>query len=195
MVGELISLPLRATGLAARLWWRSAERTLGLASDAASYVAGLVAPSQSSDHLAPPRADAPTPSEQPVPASSPVASASPTSATDPLPPAEPVGLRVKEPQPVSPAEEPTHVSREAELVEEFAEPGAEDGAGPEIHIREPWDGYGRMNTREVTARLHDASAAELAAVQLYESSTRGRQTILSAVARQMRGANGNGARA
>jgi hypothetical protein len=52
-----------------------------------------------------------------------------------------------------------------------------------------------MSARQVTARLGDASAAELAAVQLYESSTRSRQTILSAAARQLRSANGNGSRA
>ena len=87
------------------------------------------------------------------------------------------------------------MSAEPELVEEFAEPGAENGAGPELHIREPWDGYQDMNARQVTARLGEASAAELAAVQLYESSTRSRQTILAAVARQLRSANGNGSRA
>jgi hypothetical protein len=87
------------------------------------------------------------------------------------------------------------VSEEPELVAEFAEPGVEDGAGPELHIREPWDGYRDMSARQVTARLGDASAAELAAVQLFESSTRSRQTILSAVARQLRSANGNGSRA
>jgi hypothetical protein len=48
-----------------------------------------------------------------------------------------------------------------------------------------------MSARQVTARLGDASPAELAAVQLYESSTRSRQTILSAVARQLRSANGS----
>lgn len=94
------------------------------------------------------------------------------------------------------------MSEEPELVEEFAEPGAEDGAGPELHIREPWEGYRHMTVRDITARLSGASAAELAAVQLYESSNRGRQTILAAVARQLRsteqhasqmsGANGSG---
>ncbi|HZU60816.1 MAG TPA: hypothetical protein VE983_07600 [Solirubrobacteraceae bacterium] len=93
---------------------------------------------------------------------------------------------------MAPAEEPTHVSEEPVLVEEFAEPGAEDGAGAELHIREPWDGYRRMNAREVTARLSGASSAVLAAVLLYESSTQGRQTVLAAVQRQMRAANGSG---
>jgi hypothetical protein len=93
---------------------------------------------------------------------------------------------------VAPPEEPTHVSEEPELVDELAEPGAEDGAGAELHIREPWQGYRHMNAREVTARLAGASDAELAAVQLYESSTQGRQTVLAAVERQMRVGNGSG---
>jgi hypothetical protein len=78
------------------------------------------------------------------------------------------------------------VSEEPVLVAESAEPGAEDGAGPEIHIREPWEGYRKMTARDVTARLSGASAAELAAVELYESSNRGRQTILAAVTRELR---------
>jgi hypothetical protein len=95
------------------------------------------------------------------------------------------------------------VSEEPELVEEFAEPGAEGGAGPELHIREPWKGYREMSAREITARLAEMPAAELAAIELYETSHRGRQTILDAVARQLRsqpqgeaaqpsGANGHG---
>jgi len=95
------------------------------------------------------------------------------------------------------------VSEEPELVQELAEPGAEGGAGPELHVREPWKGYREMSAREVTARLTDMPAAELAAVELYETSHQGRQTILDAVARQLRsqpqgkaaqpsGANGHG---
>jgi hypothetical protein len=108
-----------------------------------------------------------------------------------------------EPRPATPVEEPAHVSEEPELVEEVAEPGAEDGAGAELHIREPWEGYRDMSAREIGARLVGATTAELAAVQLYESANRSRQTILAAVARhlksqpqsgasQMTGANGGG---
>jgi hypothetical protein len=82
------------------------------------------------------------------------------------------------------------VSEEPVLVEEFAEPGAEDGAGAELHVQEPWSGYARMNAKEVIARLAGATPAELAAVQLYESGHRGRQTIMTAVAREMPSANG-----
>jgi hypothetical protein len=110
---------------------------------------------------------------------------------------------VSEPQSGPPAEAPAHVSEEPVLVEEFAEAGVENGAGPELHIHEPWTGYQKMSARDITARLAGASAAELAAVKLYESSNRGRQTILAAVARHLRsqpngeasqltGANGSG---
>jgi len=38
MVGELITLPLRLTGAAWRLWWRAADQALGLASAAAGQL-------------------------------------------------------------------------------------------------------------------------------------------------------------
>lgn len=95
------------------------------------------------------------------------------------------------------------MSEEPELVQEFAETGAEGGAGPELHVREPWKGYRDMSAREVKARLAEAPTAELAAIELYETSHRGRPTILDAVARELRsrpqgqaarpnGANGHG---
>jgi hypothetical protein len=82
------------------------------------------------------------------------------------------------------------VSEEPELVEELAEPGAEDGAGAEVRVEPPWEGYEQMNAKQVIARLGSASTAELAAVQLYEGGNRGRRTILNAVQRELRGANG-----
>lgn len=118
------------------------------------------------------------------------------------PATEPPAIR---PRPVEPSEalpsepparvlrsEPTHVSEEPELVAEFAEPGAEEGAGAELHVEEPWPGYRGMNAKQVIARLAGASTAELAAVQLYESGNRCRSTILAAVEREMRSANGGG---
>jgi hypothetical protein len=86
------------------------------------------------------------------------------------------------------------VSEEPTLVEELAEPGAEDGAGAEIRVDEPWEGYARMNAKQVLARLNSATPAALAAVQLYEGRHRRRQTILNAVQRELRSANGSGSR-
>jgi hypothetical protein len=88
--------------------------------------------------------------------------------------------------------EPAHVSEEPELVREEAEIGAEDGAGASITINPPWEGYDRLGARDVIARLSGADAAVLAAVQLYESSNRSRQTVLVAVQRQLKAANGSG---
>jgi len=85
--------------------------------------------------------------------------------------------------------EPRHVSEEPELVEEVAEPGAQDGAGAEVRVEEPWEGYRRMSAKEVIARLGNASTAELTAVGLYENGNQGRQTVLSAVERGLRTAN------
>jgi hypothetical protein len=89
-------------------------------------------------------------------------------------------------------DQPVHVSTEPQLVDELAEPGAEDGAGAEVHVDEPWEGYERTNAKQVIARLGSASPAELAAVQLYESGSRRRQTILTAVKRELQSANDGG---
>ncbi len=86
--------------------------------------------------------------------------------------------------------EPVHVSEEPVLVSEFAEPGAEDGAGAAINVAEPWNGYEHMSAKDVIARARGANPAQLAAVRLYESRHRSRQTVLAAVDRQLRLGNG-----
>ena len=47
-----------------------------------------------------------------------------------------------------------------------------------------------MSARDVIARAGRASAAELAAVRLYEARHRSRQTVLAAVDRQLKLASG-----
>jgi hypothetical protein len=84
------------------------------------------------------------------------------------------------------------VSEEPELVEELAEPGAEQGAGAEVHVAPPWDDYDRLSARQVISRIASGDPAELAAVQLYESTNRCRQTILNAVERELKITNGSG---
>jgi hypothetical protein len=92
---------------------------------------------------------------------------------------------IPEPEPIiSEPEPPAHIDVETELVGEFAEPGAEEGAGPEIHVDEPWEGYRRMRVADIRERVTVAEPAELAMVQLYEASTRGRRSILDAVERR-----------
>lgn len=96
---------------------------------------------------------------------------------------EPVIEAVEE-RPALAPEEPDHLDLEPELVAEFAEPGAEEGAGPEIHVDEPWDGYRKMRVADIRDRVQVADPAELAVVQLYESMNRGRASILDAVERR-----------
>lgn len=81
---------------------------------------------------------------------------------------------------------PTHVSEEPELVAEFAEPGAEDEAGAEVGIEEPWEGYDRMKAAEIEQRLADASDELVAVVRLYEGAGRNRQTVVRAAERRLR---------
>jgi hypothetical protein len=71
------------------------------------------------------------------------------------------------------------------VVAETADPGAEDGAGAEVHVAEPWEGYQQLHAAEVVDRITGADPAELAAVELYELSRRRRQTVLDAVAREL----------
>src|SRR6185312_54012 len=81
---------------------------------------------------------------------------------------------------------PAHVSEGLRFVEAFAEPGAEEGAGASVHVREPWTGYSQMTADEVIVRLADASPEELAAVALYEGIHRGRKTVVAQARRQLR---------
>lgn len=104
----------------------------------------------------------------------------------PVAPAPSVPAAAVPPEPVELAEEPIHVSEEPELVSEVAEPGAEEGAGAQIRVLEPWEGYAGMTARDVVARLATAKATELAAVELYERSHRSRRTVLAAVQRRRR---------
>jgi hypothetical protein len=92
--------------------------------------------------------------------------------------------------PPSPAQapappEPAHVDRDAAVVLESADAGAADGAGAEVRVDEPWEGYSRLTARDITAQLATANAATLAVVRLYESSHRKRRTVLAEVDRRL----------
>ncbi|MBA3261274.1 MAG: hypothetical protein H0T69_02125 [Thermoleophilaceae bacterium] len=109
-------------------------------------------------------------------------------------PPEPEYFRAPEPPPPArgnggappvPAE-PVHVSEEPVLVAETAEQGAEGGAGPEIHVEEPWPGYNRMTAAEIIARLRTETPVVAAAVSLYEAPHKTRRSVLEAAARSMR---------
>jgi len=82
---------------------------------------------------------------------------------------------------------PDHVDEEVVLVAEVAEEGAADGAGPELRVDEPWDGYDEMTAAEIRDRLTAADAALAAAVNLYETTHKSRRTVLDAAERALRG--------
>jgi hypothetical protein len=78
-----------------------------------------------------------------------------------------------------------HIDTDDELVEEVAEPGAEDGAGAQVRIAEPWTGYPDLRAADVISRLAAASPEELAAIEPYELSNRKRKTVIAAAQRQL----------
>jgi hypothetical protein len=75
---------------------------------------------------------------------------------------------------------------EEEVVAQFAEPGAEDGAGAQLDVEEPWDGYAEMNAGAIISRIDQADPAQLAVVELYEQTHKKRQTVLNAAAKRLR---------
>jgi hypothetical protein len=101
-------------------------------------------------------------------------------------PAESGNGRARDPRPevvVDPV--PEHVSEEPVLVAEVAEEGAEDGAGAEVSIEEPWPGYDDMTAADIEDRLVIEADAVVAAVKLYEASRKGRAAVLEAASRNM----------
>jgi hypothetical protein len=103
---------------------------------------------------------------------------------DPVP-AEPAPSPRRGAAPPAEPPEPDHVDEGVTAVAEFAEPGAEDGAGPEIEIAEPWAGYDRLTATEVQRSLAEASPAALGAARLYESSRKARRSVLEAIDRRL----------
>jgi hypothetical protein len=81
---------------------------------------------------------------------------------------------------------PDHVDEEPVLVAEAAEEGAEDGAGAELHISEPWNGYAKMTAADIRDRLSAATPVEAAAVELYESTHKSRRSVMDAAARALK---------
>jgi hypothetical protein len=70
--------------------------------------------------------------------------------------------------------------RESEGAAPVASAGPATGAGPEIHVEAPWEGYDEMPLDQVLARLEGADEAVVAAVRLYEGTHENRQAILLA---------------
>jgi hypothetical protein len=201
MAGKLITLPLRVWFRSARLLTRAAGGAAGRAVSLAGQTIGVGSSNGSSTETGrragSATADPGWREESIEPPVSPVDVEHPPEEPERRPaPAQPrdtartrsvSAVRPPRAEPEAPAvREPVHVSEEPELVREVAEPGAEDGAGASVTVTPPWDGYAHMNAREVIERTRQASTAELAAVRLYESRHRSRQTVLAAVDRQLK---------
>lgn len=191
----MLSLPLR---LGVRAATAVVEETVVLGARAAGLLADLIAPRQrpspaaAPDVSAPPdvaavRPDVSAPPDVAAAAHvsvPPVVPASPAAAAPAVSPAH-APLPDEAPVPVPPPE-PAHVSEEPELVREEADPGAEEGAGAQLRVAEPWAGYHLMNARDVIDRLVSATPEELAAVELYERSHRRRKTVVAAAERALK---------
>jgi hypothetical protein len=197
MAGKLITLPLRVWFHSARLLTRAsvgaAERAVSLAGQTLGVTSSNGSSSENGSARAEPgwREES---IEQPVspvdvehPHEEPERRTAPAQPRDTArrPPVSAVRPPREEPE-ASVVREPVHVSEEPVLVREEAEPGAEDGAGAAVTVIEPWNGYAQMNARDVIDRARQAGPAELAAVRLYESRHRSRQTVLAAVDRQLK---------
>ena len=70
---------------------------------------------------------------------------------------------------------------------EVAEEGAAEGAGAELHVEPPWEGYDEMTAADICDRLAAANLAQAAAVELYEASGKNRRSVLDAAERALRG--------
>jgi len=70
-------------------------------------------------------------------------------------------------------------------VAEFAERGAEDGAGAEVHVDAPWEGYDAMTVADLKPRLADADRELLGAVVLYEGFGRRRRSVIDAAEKRL----------
>jgi hypothetical protein len=81
---------------------------------------------------------------------------------------------------------PDHVDEEPVLVAEVAEEGAEEGAGPELTVDPPWDGYEQMTAADIRDRLAAASPVEAGAVELYERTHKNRSSVIEASERVQR---------
>ena len=207
MDGAILTFPLRAGVVGTRLVLRATGEVAGCAlklggkavvaaTAAAARAAGTVSDEVAWGRPAPPLELPPVPA--PGPGIAPRGPETPPPAAEkiqpePEPEPEPEPKPWPEPDPwPEPEPEPAHVSAEPELVEEIAEPGAEDGAGASIEIAEPWRGYRGLTADEVIARIDDATAAELAGIELYESTHRNRQTVLAAAQLGLKTKTGRG---
>lgn len=201
---KIVMLPLRLGVSAARMSLKLTTAALGAVINHRPGAADSPPPPQARPPRPSPAADEREPARRQAPAASPGsengAAVDPRSAATEAPPPAPSPSPGPSPErapaptpdelpdtPLSPAAEASAAPQEAdEVVAEFAEPGAEDGAGAQIEIDPPWEGYDDMAAQAVIARIAESEPAALAVVQLYEGTHKSRRTVLAAAERRLR---------
>jgi len=128
------------------------------------------------DAAEPPAEPAPGPFGEPEPASAPAR----RDGAQPEPVSAPGREAEAQPEPAARAGAEAHVSAGETLVAEVADPGAEDGAGAQVRIEEPWPDYRRMAAGEIVDRISVEDEAALTVVLLYERAHRARKTVIAA---------------
>lgn len=204
MLHETITLPLRVGVRATRLGVRVTAQAAGVAFGITRRLIAGSPPPASHNTAASARESSSTfglgvviASSPPHPEAAPAAAPAPTRVAPGAIPTAPSATQAAPAPEASAAPEipPVHVWEGLRFVEAFAEPGAEEGAGAEVHVKEPWIGYARMTANDVIVRLVDAGPEELAAVALYEGVHRRRKTILAQARRQLRSTYTSGSHA
>lgn len=133
-------------------------------------------PYPSPDDTAPPQGDAVAPGGVP---------SAPVEPVEPPPPAPPPPEGDAMPAAPRPANA-KDVDDDPVAVGEFGGPGAEEAAGAEVHVDPPWDHYDDMTAAQISDRLSAADGGVAAAVSLYESSRRGRKSVIRAADARLR---------
>jgi hypothetical protein len=171
---RLLTLPLTLARLPFRIAGAALSAAAGLLRDGDERSPSVVVSPQPRFVREPPRAR-PRPVVENGGTPPPVAAPAPSAAAQPPAAAE---------RPAPP--EPAHVGEEPVLVAETAERGAEEGAGAEVRVDEPWPGYNRMTAADIRERLRAEPLAVAVAVRLYEAGGKGRSSVLEAAAQRTR---------
>ncbi len=174
LVAGVVSLARQPVRLTLRVW------ELGLSSAASAARLGL-------DLLDPERADPfATAERHPPPSPAEAGNGRAPRVVDVEPPGPAPRPSADSPPAVPDALVSDHVDEEVVLVAEVAEEGAEEGAGPELHVDEPWDGYDQMTAPEIGDRLAAGDPVLAAAVDLYETTHKSRRTVIEAAERALK---------
>jgi hypothetical protein len=198
VLGSILTRQYRFATRGIEISLRTAHQTIDIAGGVVVEIAGRLGLGDGRRHdhrdafdtevMPEPTTTSPAPEAPPAPEARPAPEAPPAPRAAPAPASarpEPPKPEPPEPMPL----EPSHVSTEPELVRESAEPGAEDGAGAQIRIDEPWPGYRSLKARDIVSRLSSATREELAAVELFETAGANRSSVIGAARRALKKAS------